>query len=113
MCFKVQKGNIFPKRAKEDIVCYKYVCKKIDVDDTYHSMFQNFKYKKNKMYTCFVFPFIKLFSNKIFKGFHSYQINRNCNVECVIPKGSYYWSNDKEYCSNRIIIKNEITFSYP
>lgn len=87
------------KIATEDIVCYKsvYVKKKsylFGLIKRYKikSTIKGFKYKLNKLYKTKLCPFRRIvglyYSDS---GFYSYKNNNNCEVKCVIPKGSKYY----------------------
>lgn len=114
MCFKIPRGNFFPKRAKEDIFCIKRVFYS-KLDDELISEHELFKYKLNTIYKEKSFKIISLKSyDLIYKGFHSFiakpyviPMHGYIYVLCVIPKGSLYWKNEREgeYVSNRIILK--------
>ena len=111
MCFYNKNNKIL--RAKEDIVCHKFM---FNEDGKIFSIIERFPYvlgKPNKE--------IKLKYNKdenvyrIKQGYHSY-IPRQEDFgwgwdelyECIIPKGSKYAVNEREYVSSNIIIVKKI-----
>lgn len=133
MCFTPNKKQIIDI-ATEDIICYKTVriSKLHSSRNGYLSLipphgYNNFKYKfgithkiRNGVLTRSIVG--KSISKNIEGGvFHSFvsdqslhntyvyysvfskKYNQVC-VECVIPKGSYYTSNNREYISNQLRI---------
>lgn len=116
MCFVIRTPK---QKAERDIVVYKVVINHHD-SETFTSMYQDFKYTIDKVYTT------KLsYSDKsgricrpdiaevINKGFHSYisliTARKNYSIysvvtKCIIPKGAYYFTNTRthERVSNKI-----------
>lgn len=127
MCLWIE--NIIPKVADNDIVCYK-VCKR-DTDGNYISLFKGYKYKVAKEYNNNIPISNNAYFYRLFMDtsglnflcydalgpnlFHSYKI-KHCpgfnspevGLECIIPKGAYYWEDKNCYGSSQIIIMGEI-----
>jgi len=118
MCFekfvKSKKDNI-PLIAEKDIICYKIVFKKF-LGLYYKSLYRRFVYHHYKLYKCTfdVYPALNSNYMKVEAGFHSYKDrdiaiynldvyeNRGIIVKFIIPKGSKYYENAREYVSNQI-----------
>lgn len=131
MCFYVDP---FRKKiahlAKEDIICYKLICRKIYENDYRGVFIPSFIYQFNTVMK--IKDKLKVINNQIHEGFHSYysiddihlktylktkgtgyrcrsKVNHEIHVpvRCVIPKGSRYYKNDnvKEFVSDALIIK--------
>lgn len=125
MCLTV-KRFAFKKKAKKDIVCYKVLYK---WGYTYRSQFQRFEYVTGMMYNTELGKKVKDPFNRewdIYQGFHSYankedskpkrlcaEISAVC-MQCIIPKGSYYYEGKfgkcKSYASESIIIDHIVDF---
>ena len=118
--------------AKEDIICYKMVCKSA-IGEEYTTIHYPFRYKNNIIYdnnmshSEFIekYPFYKgLAYIKVTKYmFHSYADSKVARekidyfpnaiiVMCIIPKGAYYYIGEHElnlsYASSKIKIIEEI-----
>lgn len=127
MCFYIHPKHPKVKIAKRDITCYKVVFPPSFC--IYRSSVTGFRYILGKQYT--VGPQEKEFvrerdywSNEIepFKigggAFHSFSNKKKIKcfprvwsrIKCIIPKGSrYYYNPDyKEYCSNAIMLVEEL-----
>ena len=116
MCFIV-KQDYRVKIANKDIICYKtgYLEKN---KNEFHSEYRSFIYKKNKLYKRNCLTLNKYRYNiSLFRGFHSFQNKRMVlmnrykkdelkSIKFIIPKGSKYMINWKEYISNQIIWKS-------
>lgn len=122
MCFLVDPKHSHKQIAKRDIVCYKVL------SESYTSPYYSQKYEINKIYKHYIGrAFNTGFEDAVIEeGFHSCStkkyaisfrrrliINPQCKfiiVRCIIPQGSeyYYNSEEKEYVSNQIIIKEQI-----
>lgn len=98
--------------ATKDITVYKIVT--FDTESC-NSLYRNFKYQYNKLYTTSFTIQASDYTFYINEGFHSYktktkacEINkyfREFIVKCIIPKGSHYYINsDDEVVSDKIII---------
>lgn len=131
MCIKVE--NIFPKRAKTDIVCYKILNK--DMTAPYTGFQYDFReYKANGLFSLLTdikdsiiqkvhegFPICYWYSvglihtykdiplitsTKYFKG-----LDRRV-FKCIIPKGTYYYEScdsfEFEYASRKLRIIEEV-----
>lgn len=101
-------NTLKPKKAKEDIVCYKYL-KVVENDGitTYHSPFNTqFKWKVGDEYVAENEKYLRgreisFKRHEISQGyFHTYAKYIDCNCcaglrdaicMCVIPKGTYYY----------------------
>lgn len=119
-----------PQIAKEDIVCYKWLTKRLLFTTSPFRWFNYFRYRKYKTKLTFMrlisYPFIDEYN----QGFHSFQSIEaaqkspfsfcdNAHIyKCIIPKGATYVKGDQfidkegniddtqQYVSNQIIIKN-------
>ena len=123
MCFYIN-NSVKQKIADKDIVCYKVV----NDDGRPYYRYSRVKYKTGKLYQArnksgkIMKSFYKetnLFSSlcKIYSGIHSYKdlitvkaeySNRYHNsvrktIKCIIPKGTKYYDNGREYISLAII----------
>lgn len=126
-----------PKYATKNITCYKILCKN-DKTNTYYSPKQFFKYELNKRVSSnfsFMLSFLGISSPQIEynflktsknfdcveQGLHSFDsmsaaihykycfIRKGLVMECIIPKGSWYYEGkDHELVSDNIIINKEI-----
>jgi len=125
MCFYVQEGkNSTPKVATKDIKCYKIFLKSECYGNQYglyvRSYYQSFIYKLGVLYELdgYIDPIKNYWDTTIEVGLHSYTTLDRAKseigawegkviYECIIPKGSTYYHNDKhnEYVSDQIIIK--------
>ena len=132
MCIQVK--NIFHKRAKIDIVCYKLL--KEDMTAPYTGFQYDFKeYKANGLFILLKdiknFIIDKLYFPKG-KPYYSYDIVllhtykksalpfviNQCKYlkrrlfKCIIPKGTYYYESDDsyEYASRKLRIIEEISY---
>ena len=131
MCIEVK--NIFPKRAKTDIVCYKLL--KEDMTAPYTGFQYDFKeYKANGLFT--LLKDIKNFiieKPRSVKGepYYYYSIGLlhtykkpalsfvKCKYlkrrlfKCIIPKGTYYYesSDSDKYASRKLRIVEEILYN--
>lgn len=115
MCFNVTSKV---KKATKDIVCWKSV--EHGGKPIWGYLYisgQQEKYKKGYHYTEALFPKDKKRYNTITTpAFHSFKkelyamMERYGNyiMECIIPKGSYYYENENEYCSSDLIVVNLI-----
>jgi len=115
--------SIKPKKAKEDIVCYKFFFKR---NGRLISPWTHFEWRTNVTYTARKAK--PMYPNEIKDGyFHSFTTNeiademadhysgiRHCYVyECVIPKGTYYYTGEHRglsgYASKKLIIKKNVS----
>lgn len=130
MCIRVK--NIFPKRAKTDIVCYKILNKDmtapytgfqydfrkykanglfnllIDIKD---SIIIKLRYKESPMYYFYSVGLIHTYKNYPLIIWNSHIKNLNRRVfKCIIPKGTYYYESDDsiEYASRKLRIIEEV-----
>jgi len=106
MCFKVRtfgRSHI----AKRDIVCYKLLSR----DN--QAPFFSFYYEKNEITP--KVPLVVKKNKTIDYGYHSFRsltrIKRKSKLlylyirTLIIPKGSIYYKNNKEFVSNQIMLK--------
>lgn len=114
MCLvKLQR---FPKRAKEDIKCYK-VLAVVNADDVtmYYSSpvyYEKYTFENNKCEKKSKFKLFEiLFSNTISKGIHTFNTKKNnihyalIQYDAIIPKGTlYYVGRDNDLVSERLIV---------
>lgn len=107
------------KKARGDIICYKYVYK--HSNNVFTPYFRLFWYIKDEVYEA------REFMPTLSKGFHSYTNKKDpirkyifrknmkkassleCVVKCIIPKGSTYFVGEdltglRNYISNKIKI---------
>lgn len=128
MCFNIPKRYTKATIARRDITCYKIV-KQVE-KGTYNSVHFAFRYNTGKLYKKRNFPIntssYPALKNAIgrFKGypvgqgqgFHSYA-NRPkpysrgsimCILECVIPKGSYYFTDSHFFFSSALQIVRKV-----
>jgi hypothetical protein len=125
MCFNIDYyRQQAPYVAEEDIKCYK-ILKARGKPAKLLSSIMNFEYELGKNYKIGqIFKQSLKRGREITRGYHSYvMIDRIPNrcirsieeassdwcgyeiaVHCTIPKGSLYWMNSSEYCSNQIRI---------
>lgn len=121
MCFNLI-GAIGPNIAEKDIPCWKIMFLEGD-ERVARSKFTNFRYDIGTLYDqrddFQSFMDIEHEEEGNEEGFHSYNSffsadnnwdygeDEDIIMECVIPKGSYYYENagDHEYFSSAIIIK--------
>lgn len=134
MCWQYYK-YIDAKRyiAETDIRTFKILSLR---KHTLHSYYKNYDYTIGRLNSV---NSLELIGNKIFEGFHSYDLNNDClsvvggivvqakeggfldyysridhivKVECIIPKGSEYYENSLgEIVSNKLII-DKITYKF-
>ena len=132
MCIQVK--NIFPKRAKTDIVCYKILNK--DMTAPYTGFQYDFKeYKANGLFSLLIdikdsiirkvregFPICYWYGVGLihtYKSFSSRFLSKylkefNQRVfKCVIPRGTYYYESDNsiEYASRKLKIIKEVSYA--
>jgi hypothetical protein len=125
MCFTNTRNLKSPKVAKTDIICFKKM-KRLRSNrvksEYYNDILQNewtvpVSYKIGETYRATDFngnsiTRLELKYNDIDRGFHSYKEriqkrfylkdNIIANVKCVIPKGTQYYENNKDYVSTDI-----------
>ena len=133
MCLYTHQSSMFT--AKDDIVCYKLLKKRIFYTI---SIYQLFRYWRFKLYQTTLHLYKYPSVNICLEGFHSFQTieaavkycinNHYANqkkihlYKCIIPKGAQYVKGDsrcanpvpfvhkiddsQQYCSDKIIIKN-------
>lgn len=110
------------KKAKQDIVCYKIVdVYKTDTELKLYSQHMGFEYELEKLYTTPIIEIRRAMGGSFLGnvGYHSFCHLEDAEyynynplimhiVECVIPKGSKYYTgkygDDYNYISNAIII---------
>lgn len=133
MCIEVK--NIFPKRAKTDIICYKLL--KEDMTAPYTGFQYDFKeYKANGLFSLLIDIEDYIITKLHFKRFsmyyfysvgliHTYKksalpfVINQCKYlkrrlfKCIIPKGTYYYESDDsyEYASRKLRIIEELSES--
>ena len=109
MCYQIKTTESkVPLTAKRRIFC-----KKVFYSDL-RSSFQKFQYEKDTIY--YQDEYWPEFEYRdINKGFHSYKLDCSISLgsteiilNCIIPKGAKYFSNDYEFVANQIIIPSEI-----
>ena len=134
MCIRVK--NIFPKKAKADIVCYKILNK--DMTAPYTGFQYDFReYKANSLFSLLI-DIKDSIIRKVREGFpicywysigliHTYKnpplmfwsetfnhLDRRL-FKCIIPKGTYYYKSDDsfefEYASRRLKIIKEVSYA--
>lgn len=113
MCFYIEYNNDKPKIAKiadKDIICYKTLGIR---GNTLISAVKGFSYEMGKKYCKKRFPSRTIKNQLHGEGFHSYTSCRSAYngcivVECIIPKGTRYYSNKHEYCSEAIVINKVV-----
>lgn len=134
MCWSYYKYIDKKKRiAETDIRTFKILK---SVEQILCAYYQNYKYTIGKLNSV---NSLELIRNKIFEGFHSYDLNNDClsalggivvqgkeggfldyfsradhivKVECTIPKGSEYYENSLgEIVSNKLIV-DKIIFKF-
>ena len=132
MCIRVE--NIFPKKAKTDIVCYKILNK--DMTAPYTGFQYDFReYKANGLFSLLI-DIKDSIIRKVREGFpvcywygvgliHTYKdiplraqsrcfknLNRRV-FKCVIPKDTYYYESDNsiEYASRKLKIIKEVSYA--
>jgi hypothetical protein len=111
MCFKTTRSSL-KKIAKTNIECWKYVD---EINNAYSSPYRSFIYRLKKRAKKVAIkkichPTIKEYG--IYKGYHSYKSfniakdewNANGIHKFIIPKGTCYYANRKEYVSETIIL---------
>lgn len=132
MCIRVK--NIFPKRAKTDIICYKLL--KGDMTAPYTGFQYDFKeYKANGLFSLLIDIEDYIITKLHFKRFsmyyfysvgliHTYKnpplisltkyvkkFNKKI-FKCIIPKGTYYYEScdsfKNEYASRKLRIIEEV-----
>ena len=132
MCIRVK--NIFPKKAKTDIVCYKFL------KDDMTSPFVEFQYDLGEYKASGLFVLLKSIINSIVdklfftkKAYYDYSIGlihtyklpalhfvdlqlnhlHKRLFKCVIPKGTYYYESDNsiEYASRKLKIIKEVSYA--
>ena len=130
MCIIVE--NIFPKRAKTDIVCYKILNKDMTAPYTKFqydfreyranglfnllicikdSIIIKLRYKESSMCYFYGVGLIHTYKNPplIIGTSHIKNLNRRV-FKCIIPKGTYYYKSDDsiEYASRKLRIIKEV-----
>ena len=134
MCWKSYKYSDKKCRiAETDIKTFKILSLR---KHSLYAYYQNYKYTIGKLNSV---NSLELIGNKIFEGFHSYDLNNDClsalegivvqgkegvfldyysradhivKVECIIPKGSEYYENSLgEIVSNKLIV-DKIIFKF-
>ena len=132
MCIEVK--NIFPKRAKTDIVCYKLL--KEDMTAPYTGFQYDFKeYKANGLFVLlkdiknFIIEKPSFINGVLYYYYdigllHTYKkpalsfVINQCKYlkrrlfKCIIPKGTYYYesSDSNKYASRKLRIIEEISY---
>ena len=132
MCIEVK--NIFPKRAKTDIVCYKLL--KEDMTAPYTGFQYDFKeYKANGLFVLlkdiknFIIEKPSFINGVLYYYYdigllHTYKkpalsfVINQCKYlkrrlfKCIIPKGTYYYesSDFSKYASRKLRIIEEISY---
>ena len=132
MCIEVK--NIFPKRAKTDIVCYKLL--KEDMAAPYTGFQYDFKeYKANGLFILlkdiknFIIEKPSFINGVLYYYYdigllHTYKkpalsfVINQCKYlkrrlfKCIIPKGTYYYesSDFSKYASRKLRIVREISY---
>ena len=132
MCIEVK--NIFPKRAKTDIVCYKLL--KEDMTAPYTGFQYDFKeYKANGLFILlkdiknFIIEKPSFINGVLYYYYdigllHTYKksalsfVINQCKYlkrrlfKCIIPKGTYYYesSDSSKYASRKLRIVREISY---
>lgn len=119
MCFNLGTHTSIPKAktAKTDILCYKVVetSEEFDGKLIIRSMLQGHIYKLGKLETA-TFGIRNMFNNyTIHAGLHSYTRASKAKIclqgsdlsdkimVCIIPKGTRYYENETEFCSDKLI----------
>lgn len=121
----------FPRavRAKKDIICYKEVATHrgeliLTLTNTgkfrkgwsfiLRAQYQEFQYELGKTYRTRITSEAYGQTRKVHHGFHSYKFDRSSTkknafttIECVIPKGAYYYEGSNHdgspgYCANTL-----------
>jgi hypothetical protein len=119
MCFTIDNWESpGPKVAQKDIVCYKILNRR------YSPHYYPFRYKWNKLNERIDLKIT--WGNMISEGYHSYKklkvipgYDNNSQVpsakfriyKMIIPKGTLYYENEKEYVSETIILKRLLLYS--
>lgn len=123
MCLHLRSDQREPKKATEDIVCYKecYIGKPIKLPwsfdnmlhtktvETYETPFYHMGVALGKTYAA---DFV-IMDNKVFDGLHSFKndplgatYDNSVIIECVIPKGATYYEGSGLglacYASNKL-----------
>lgn len=133
MCIRVK--NIFPKKAKTDIVCYKILNKDmtapytgfqydfrkykanglfnllIDIKD---SIIIKLRYKESPMYYFYSVGLIHTYKSFSSRFLSNYLKEFNQRVfKCIIPRGTYYYESDNsiEYASRKLKIIKEVSYA--
>lgn len=123
MCFTVLKGSK-RQQAKRNITVYKVLeINKRDTTQGLWSPHNTFLWEKGKVNTSIIgkkeggHP-----AQEINKGFHSLQTIQDAKdykafewpftfnkkiFKFIIPKGAYYYKNDTQYVSSRLILKSD------
>ena len=127
MCLKIRNGSTTPSVAEEDIVCYKVLKRRTDVDKNvrYFAPIMDYEYivgHENRESTgWFGYPN----DNMTYSGFHSFEyksdaikfiprlVNNNFDLEgnlvvckCTIPKNTRYYSGGVLYSFLDLVLPN-------
>ena len=117
MCFYNSLNLRTAKIAESDITCFKGLDRVKDMEGNIKLIspyYNKTNWEVGKVKTATI---VRVGACIIDKGLHScktWGIARNHSryiYPAVIPKGSIYWENDKEYLSERLIITRKTSFS--
>ena len=119
MCFDISNNFKEVLKAENDVVCYKVVYSSPNYKkNEFVSYWRSKEYVTGQTYKLSGTFRKHVGDRRIRKGFHSYKLLLEANkrkyyntvvIECIIPAGSLYWENEKEYCSNSLKIVQQIT----
>lgn len=126
-------NEVFPKRAKEDIICYKSIQPRENfyfTPSTWTKINKTEKsiigYEMKSGLFEFIYTMVRIYMLRLFqrieyvsitRGFiHTYKVSikydEYCHLyECIIPKGSLYYEEEEDngcYASRSIIFRNKI-----
>ncbi len=112
MCFSNYREQTNAKIAQEDIPCFKALDQDEDTGRLHSPVKTSTKWRIGKLKTAW-FMKKKGTPDSLYRGIHSAKTQSTAweygqPYNAVIPKGSYYWENDREYISNKLIIVGKV-----
>jgi len=116
MCFTISEKFPKPLVAKRDITCYKLVFDKgkWSTHTGYEAACQRYAYYPSRTTKRVAVKPSLYTANEIHEGYHSYRslkvvkeeqkkwITNLIPIKLIIPKGTTYYKNDREYVSERL-----------
>lgn len=112
MCFLTPPNVFKAKVARRDIIAFKslYVSQ-IGTRQTITSPVKRFSWKVGTLYTCPMDAQLSYKGKNIYVGFHCFKKKKgaadysgNTVAPVMIPKGAFYYENEDQFVSNKMIL---------